>query len=60
MAGVTNSDDMRLGYAIVLGVAVVGGGLAMMVAPGDLLGAGGFALAIIAGLALIAALHLIE
>lgn len=58
--GATDTRDTRLGFAIILGIAVVAGGIAMLVAPGDLLGAGGFAVAIIAGLALIVALHLVD
>lgn len=54
------TTDKRLGFAIVLGIAVLVGGLAMLTSPGELLGATGFAVAIVAGLALIVALHLID
>lgn len=53
------ATDKRLGYAIILGLVVVAGGLAMLIDPGEPLGAAGFAVAVIAGLVLIAALHLV-
>ena len=54
------ATDKRLGFAIILGLVVAVGGVAMLIDPGEPLGATGFAVAIIAGLALIAALHLVE
>ena len=51
--------DKRLGYSIVFGVLVVAGALAMLLEPGELIGAAGFAIAIGAGLAVITALHLV-
>ena len=50
--------DMRIGYVIVLGALAVAGALAMLLAPGELPGAAGFATAVIAGLLLVVALHL--
>lgn len=56
----TASTDKQLGLAIILGLFVVAGAVGMMVAPGDLLGAAGFALAIFAGVALVSIFHLVE
>lgn len=52
--------DLRLGYTIILAVLIVAGGIAMIIQPGEYLGAIGFALAILAGLTLVVTLHLME
>lgn len=54
------ATDRRLGYSIVLGVLVVAGGLAMVIAPGGAVAAAGFAIAILAGLVLITGLHAVD
>lgn len=54
------ATDLRLGYAIVLGVLVVAGAIAMLLQPGESVGAAGFAIAVLAGLALVVTLHLVE
>ena len=56
----STSSDKQLGLAIILGLFVVAGGFAMLLAPGDSTGAAGFAVAIIAGLALVAVFHLVD
>ena len=50
--------DKRLGVAIVLGVVAIVGALAMLSAPGDLVGAVGFGLAVLAGIGLVVAVQL--
>lgn len=60
MAEQSVSSDRQLGLAIVFGVIVVAGAVAMLMAPGDPLGAAGFAIAIFAGLALVGVFHLVE
>ena len=54
------SSDKQLGLAIVFGLFVVAGGLGMLFAPGEIIGAASFALAIVSGLALIGVFHVIE
>lgn len=49
--------DKLLGLSIVLGAIAVAGAITMLIAPGISLGAVGFAIAIVAGLALVALLH---
>ena len=56
----TNATARQTRREFVRAAGVGAGALAMLVAPGDLLGAGGFTLAILAGLVLIVALHLVE
>ena len=58
MTSTASGTDKQLGLSLVFGIAVVAGSLAMLVAPGDSLGAAGFAVAIFGGLALIGTLHL--
>ena len=52
--------DKRIGLSIVLAIGVVLGAGAMLLAPGEAIGATGFALAIVAGLLLITAVHLVD
>ena len=59
MAGGTATvTDTRLGYSILLGFAVVAGAAMMLIQPGELTAAAGFALAILAGVVLVTAIHL--
>ena len=52
----TERTDMGVGYVLLFGLVVLGGAAAMLVAPGDSLGAAGFALAVtFACLAVVAA-----
>lgn len=53
VAEVNSSTDKGLGIAIITGVAIVAGALAMLLAPGEVIGAAGFAVAVGAGLALV-------
>lgn len=57
-AGATS--DKRLGYGIIFGIIAVAGAVGMLLAPGELLGAWGFAVAIVAGCLLIFALHVVD
>lgn len=50
-------SDKSIGVAIVLGVIAVAGAAAMLVEPGSVLGAYGFAVAIAVGSLLVVALH---
>lgn len=52
-------SDKRLGYSAIFGIFVFAGIVAMFAAPGDLLGAWGFALAMIAASLAIVVLHLL-
>ena len=60
MTARSQATDKQLGLMIILGLFVLAGAGGMLIAPGDLLGAAGFAIAVIAGLALIAVIHLVE
>lgn len=60
MTGRTNTTDKQLGLALILGLVVLAGAGGMLLAPGDELGAAGFAVAVIGGLGLIAVIHLVD
>lgn len=60
MTGTASASDKQLGLTIVFGVLVLAGAVGMLLAPGELLGAAGFAVAIAAGLALVAVFHLTD
>ena len=51
--------DKGVGLAIVAGTFVLAGAAAMLFAPGEAAGAAGFALAVLAGLAVVTVLHLV-
>lgn len=59
MTAGTDTSDKQLGLTIMLGLFVLAGAAGMLFAPGDAIGATGFAVAIVAGLALVAAIHLL-
>lgn len=52
------STDKQIGLAIIAGLVVLAGVAAMLLAPGEELGAAGFAVAIVAGLGVIGVVHL--
>ncbi len=59
MAGAARQGtDKRLGLSITLGALAAAGAVAMLIAPGEVLGAWGFATAILTGVALIVTLQI--
>lgn len=54
------TTDKQLGFVIVLGLVVLASGATMLIAPGESLGAAGFAVAVVAGLVMIATIHLVD
>lgn len=53
------SSDRQLGLAIIAGLAVLAGAGAMLLWPGGRLAAAGFAVAVLAGLAVVGVVHLV-
>ncbi|ADJ15662.1 hypothetical protein HacjB3_11395 [Halalkalicoccus jeotgali B3] len=52
------TSDKGLGIGLLFGLLAAGGAVGMLAAPGGLVGAWGFAAAVVAGLILVVAVHL--